>query len=153
MSLSPGATLGPYAILAELGHGGMGVVLHGPRPTPGPPGGDQGPAADLTRDDTAKQRFLQEGQAASALDHPNICTIYERSTRRMTARLRGLSWRRDTASLRGDQLVEILAVVAQWRTPDHRYFKVRTADDTYTLRHDVTSDGWEVTELERHPPR
>ena len=26
MSLSPGATLGPYAILAELGHGGMGVV-------------------------------------------------------------------------------------------------------------------------------
>ncbi len=26
MSFSPGATLGPYAILAELGHGGMGVV-------------------------------------------------------------------------------------------------------------------------------
>ena len=32
---------------------------------------------DLTRDDTAKQRFLQEAQAASALDHPNICTIHE----------------------------------------------------------------------------
>ena len=26
MSLSPGATLGPYTLLAELGHGGMGVV-------------------------------------------------------------------------------------------------------------------------------
>ncbi len=26
MSLSPGATLGPYAIRAELGHGGMGIV-------------------------------------------------------------------------------------------------------------------------------
>ncbi len=32
---------------------------------------------DLTRDDTAKQRFLQEAKAASALDHPNICTIHE----------------------------------------------------------------------------
>ena len=32
---------------------------------------------DLTKDDTAKQRFLQEAQSPSALDHPNICTIFE----------------------------------------------------------------------------
>jgi serine/threonine protein kinase len=35
---------------------------------------------DLTRDDTAKQRFLQEAQVASALDHPNICTIHDDNT-------------------------------------------------------------------------
>ncbi len=77
MSLSPGTTLGPYAIVSQLGQGGMGVVYqaHDPRL-------DRHVAIkllppDLTRDETAKQRFLQEAKAASALDHPNICTIYE----------------------------------------------------------------------------
>jgi len=58
MPLSPGSTLGPYTIRAELGHGGMGVVYtaHDPRL-------DRQVAIkvlppDLTRDDTAKQRFL-----------------------------------------------------------------------------------------------
>ena len=77
MTLAPGTTLGPYAIVSQLGSGGMGVVYlaHDPRLKRQvaikllPP--------DLTRDETAKQRFLQEAQAASALDHPNICTIFE----------------------------------------------------------------------------
>ena len=55
---------------------------------------------------------------------------------------------------RGDQFVEILAVVDQWRTPDHRYFRVKTAaGETCTLRQDVTSGGWEVTELGWSAPR
>ena len=72
MALVPGSTLGPYAIRAQLGSGGMGVVYtaHDPRL-------DRQVAIkvlppDLTRDATAKQRFLQEAKAASALDHPNI---------------------------------------------------------------------------------
>ena len=67
MTLAPGSTLGPYTVTAELGHGGMGVVYtaHDPRL-------DRRIAIkvllpDLTRDETAKQRFLQEAKAASAL--------------------------------------------------------------------------------------
>ena len=77
MTLTPGTTLGPYRIVSQLGSGGMGVVYlaHDPRL-------DRHVAIkllppDLTRDETAKQRFLQEAKAASALDHPNICTIHE----------------------------------------------------------------------------
>ena len=77
MALAPGTKLGPYAIVSQLGQGGMGVVYtaHDPRL-------DRQVAIkllppDLTRDDTAKQRFLQEAKAASALDHTNICTIFE----------------------------------------------------------------------------
>ena len=77
MPVTPGTALGPYRIVSQLGEGGMDVVYqaHDPRLDrhvaikPIPP--------DLTRDESAKQRFLQEAKAASALDHPNICTIYE----------------------------------------------------------------------------
>ena len=77
MTLAPGSTLGPYAILAELGHGGMGVVYTAQDPRLKRQVAIKLLTADLTRDETAKQRFLQEAQAASALDHPNICTIHE----------------------------------------------------------------------------
>ena len=66
MTLAPGTTLGPYQIVTQLGSGGMGVVYqaHDPRLKRTvaikllPP--------DLTRDATAKQRFLQEAQAISS---------------------------------------------------------------------------------------
>ena len=54
---------------------------------------------------------------------------------------------------RGDQRVEILAVVERWRTPDHRYFRVSTADETCTLRQDEWSGVWELTEEGRRDPR
>ncbi len=77
MSLTPGATLGPYAIRTQLGAGGMGVVYTARDPRLDRQVAIKVLPPDLTRDETAKQRFLQEAKAASALDHPNICTIYE----------------------------------------------------------------------------
>ena len=77
MSLTPGATLGPYTIRAQLGHSGMGIVYTAHDPRLKRQVAIKLLAPNLTRDETAKQRFLQEAQAASALDHPNICTIHE----------------------------------------------------------------------------
>ena len=77
MTLTPGATLGPYEIRAELGRGGMGVVYRAHDPRLDRPVAIKVLPPDLTRNTTAKQRFLQEAKAASALDHPNICTIHE----------------------------------------------------------------------------
>ncbi len=77
MSLTPGAQLGPYEIRSQLGQGGMGVVYLAQDPRLKRQVAIKVLPPDLTRDATAKQRFQQEAKAASALDHPNICTIYE----------------------------------------------------------------------------
>ena len=77
MTLTPGSRLGQYEIVSLIGGGGMGLVYKAQDTRLKrlvalkllPP--------ELTRDKTAKERFFQEAQAASALDHPNICTIHE----------------------------------------------------------------------------
>ena len=75
--LQPGTKLGPYQIVSQLGSGGMGVVYTAMDPRLKRTVAIKLLPPDLTRDETAKQRFLQEAQAASALDHPNICVIHE----------------------------------------------------------------------------
>ena len=59
MSLAPGSALGPYAILAELGHGGMGVVYTARDPRLKRQVAIKLLTADLTRDETAKRWFLR----------------------------------------------------------------------------------------------
>ena len=77
MALSAGSRLGPYEILSPLGAGGMGEVY---RARDGRLGRDvaikvlpEAVAGDLKR----LHRFEQEARAASALNHPNIVTIYD----------------------------------------------------------------------------
>jgi len=76
MPLQPGDKLGPYEILAPIGKGGMGEVYRARDPR-------------LNRDvaikvlpqafatEVARERFQREARAASALNHPNICAIYD----------------------------------------------------------------------------
>ena len=66
MTLTPGAQLGPYTITAELGHGGMGVVFTAQDPRLKRQVAIKLLTADLTQDETAKQRFLPEAQAVNA---------------------------------------------------------------------------------------
>ena len=76
MSLAAGSKLGPYEVLAPIGKGGMGEVYK---------------ARDTRLDrevavkvlpqpfatEAARERFQREARAASALNHPNICVVYD----------------------------------------------------------------------------
>ncbi len=77
MSLSPGTKLGPYEILSALGAGGMGEVYKARDARLDRFVAIKVLPADKLTDPERKRRFIQEARSASALNHPNIVTIYD----------------------------------------------------------------------------
>ena len=108
----------------------------------------------LTRDKEAKERFIQEAQTASALDHPNICTIYEINETKPAPGEPGdsqlfiamayyegetLNEKIDRGPLHFDEATEIAVQVAQGLTKAHEQGVVHR--DIKPANIHITNDG------------
>ncbi len=77
MSQAPGTRLGPYEIVAPIGAGGMGEVYRARDAKLGRDIAVKVLPSATASDADRRQRFEQEARSASALNHPNILTIYD----------------------------------------------------------------------------
>ncbi len=122
-----GKTISHYKILEKLGEGGMGVVYRAEDTTLRREVALKFLPPELERDQQARARFLKEAQAAAALSHPNICTVYEigeagGQTFIAMALIEGESLRNKIASgpLRIDETIDLAVQIAGGLAAAHR---------------------------------
>ncbi|MEP6703356.1 MAG: protein kinase [Acidobacteriota bacterium] len=77
MSIETGRTLGRYKVVSSIGKGGMGEVYLAEDTELGRQVALKVLLDDIAKDEDRVRRFVQEAKAASALNHPNILTVYE----------------------------------------------------------------------------
>ena len=77
MTLEPGTRLGPYRIVSQLGAGAMGEVYRAHDERLNRQVALKVLSAERVANADRRRRFLQEAQLASALQHPNIVTIFD----------------------------------------------------------------------------
>ena len=77
MPIAPGTRFGPYEIISRLGAGGMGEVFRARDTRLGRAVAIKVLPSEFAADAARLQRFEQEARAASALNHPNIITVYD----------------------------------------------------------------------------